>query len=182
MYLNSLLIADMLSVQPDLTQTVVTVQHANSGDSPNNNHVNTMEKPPAYSVPDNNLQHRHSATLGKSSKTLLVEPTINHNVNNSMEKLTIKDKSNLSVPSMGSGRPMSQCESLQDSRQSMISMQLPSTIDAEAVTWSTFTSNGGRLLLPESGKGNYPLNNILESSFSTPVAELHFWLENFSKC
>ncbi|XP_046379285.1 netrin receptor UNC5C-like isoform X2 [Haliotis rufescens] len=142
---------DMLSVQPDLTQTVVTVQHANSGDSPNNNHVNTMEKPPAYSVPDNNLQHRHSATLGKSSKTLLVEPTINHNVNNSMEKLTIKDKSNLSVPSMGSGRPMSQCESLQDSRQSMISMQLPSTIDAEAVTWSTFTSNGGRLLLPESG-------------------------------
>ncbi|XP_067671144.1 netrin receptor UNC5C-like isoform X6 [Haliotis asinina] len=142
---------DMLSVQPDLTQTVVTVQHANSGDSPNNNHVNTMEKPPAYSVPDNNVQHRHSATLGKSSKTLLVEPTINHNVNNSMEKLTIKDKSNLSVPSMGSGRPMSQCESLQDSRQSMISMQLPSTIDAEAVTWSTFTSNGGRLLLPESG-------------------------------
>ncbi|XP_041362297.1 netrin receptor UNC5C-like isoform X3 [Gigantopelta aegis] len=142
---------DMLSIQPDLTQTVVTVQHVNPGDSPNNNHMNAMEKaPPIYSVPDTTgSSQRLSATLGKNSKTLLVEPTISQNGSVSMDSSGGRDsgKNMLSV----SPRPSSQGENLQDSRQSMISMQLPSTIDAEAVTWSTFSSSGGRLLLPESG-------------------------------
>ncbi|KAL5018398.1 hypothetical protein ScPMuIL_004120 [Solemya velum] len=136
----------MLSVQPDLTQTVVIVQTPNRPDSPNNNHM--MEKEPTYSEIK---EHRLSGTLRKPSKC--VEPTINYNLNSSMERLTIRDNKNmLAVPPVGmSSRPLSQNETLENSRQSLMSVQLPSNIDAEAVTWSTFTHMGGRLLLPESG-------------------------------
>lgn len=137
----------MLSVQPDLTQTVVIVQTPNRPDSPNNNHM--MEKEPTYSEIK---EHRLSGTLRKPSKC--VEPTINYNLNSSMERLTIRDNKNmLAVPPVGmSSRPLSQNETLENSRQSLMSVQLPSNIDAEAVTWSTFTHMGGRLLLPESGE------------------------------
>ncbi|XP_059163925.1 netrin receptor UNC5C-like isoform X2 [Physella acuta] len=248
--------SDMLSVPPDLTQTVVvTVQHNNhhhhnhsnqtynhsqsSNDSPNNNHVNSMDKIPygggvspeflhdsspsysvpelpniypqsgmdvgQYSVPDtqylaNNrpyspisqpmyqpqspqsyssgptpysstatqqffpdksvamvppgIPQRHSGNLsqGPSNKTVMVEPTINHNLNTTVEKMK-DNKSGLPPPPPSScdSRPLSQCDSLQDSRQSVISVQLPGNVDTEAVTWSTFTHTGGRLILPESG-------------------------------
>ncbi|XP_050391275.1 netrin receptor UNC5C isoform X5 [Patella vulgata] len=138
---------ELLSMQPDLTQTVVTVQHALPPDSPNNNHM--MEKQPLYDVPDINAHHRLSGTLPKNSKMMLVEPTLNHNLTSSLEQLSVCDNKNtLLVPS---DNRLSQCDNLQDSRQSMISVQLPSTIDADGVTWSTFDSCGGRLVLPESG-------------------------------
>ena len=138
-------LSDLLSVQPDLTQTVVTVQHAS--DAPNNNHVlngGADKSPPIYSVPDTTgSPHRLSATPGN---TLLIESSLGQNgVGDGGGGRGSKDS--LSTPS----RPASQPDNLQDSRQSMISMQLPSTIDAEAVTWSTFSSSGGRLILPESG-------------------------------
>ncbi|XP_035824121.1 netrin receptor UNC5B-b [Aplysia californica] len=275
---------DMLSMQPDLTQTVVvTVQHNNhnhhhnnhnnqtynhsqgSNESPNNNHVGSVDKmpgyhggggsgggssiggsgpespfihdsSPSYSVPDvpgmypqagmepgqysvpdtqsyisngrpyspiaqplyspqtpqsyssgaggnqggptpysstatqqffpsDKPPQRHSGGMatpgcysgvpGPNNKMVMVEPTINHNLNNaSVEKLGMKDsKSGLPPPAPSScdGRPLSQCDSLQDSRQSVISVQLPGNVDTEAVTWSTFNHTGGRLFLPESG-------------------------------
>ncbi|WAQ96586.1 UN5BB-like protein [Mya arenaria] len=54
------------------------------------------------------------------------------------------------VGSGGSPRG-SETENLNDSRDSVMSMELPSHIDTDAVTWSTFDCRGGRLTLPESG-------------------------------
>ncbi|XP_070183045.1 netrin receptor UNC5C-like isoform X2 [Littorina saxatilis] len=199
---------DMLSMQPDVTQTVVTVQqqqhpylhHNHSGtnstshsaDSPNNNHMGIVDKSPPYLPPDppylepsinsDNLYsvpnahfnlpspgemsqmsqlsqlsqpHRLSGTLGRpSNKTVFVEPTVNHNLNSSMEKLTIKDNKGPPPPPApdSHSRPASgHSDSLQGSRQSVISVQLPGNVDTEAVTWSTFDYTGGRLVLPESG-------------------------------
>lgn len=216
------LCADMLSVQPDVTQTVVTVQHqqhpyhhhsgtnstSNSADSPNNNHMGTLDKsPPSYLPPDppytlgvgvgdlasgvspsDNLysvpnahfnlpspgdlsqgylsdgklpggsQHRLSGgTLSRTNKTVFVEPTIKHNLNTSIEKLTLVDtKAGLPPPPPAPeshSRPASgHSDSLQGSRQSVISVQLPGNVDSEAVTWNTFNYAGGRLVLPESGE------------------------------
>ena len=99
------------------------------------------------------LPHRHSANSNGPSKTVMVEPTINHNLNSGLEKAPMKDgKMAHAQCAEGSGRPMSQCDSLQDSRQSVISVQLPGNVDTEAVTWSTFNHMGGRLVLPESGR------------------------------
>ena len=211
-------LADIVSVQPDVTQTVVTVQqqqqqqqqqqhpyhhhHNHSGsnstshsaDSPNNNHMGTLDKAPPYLPPDppysqggldspgvnsDNLYsvpnahfnmpaspgelpqpHRLSGTLGRpgSNKTVFVEPTVSHNLDSSsMEKLTIKDsKAGLPPPPPAPdchSRPASgHSDSLQGSRQSVISVQLPGNVDTEAVTWSTFNYTGGRLVLPESGQ------------------------------
>lgn len=201
----------MLSVQPDVTQTMVTLQQqqypyhhhsgsnstSNSADSPNNNHVGSLDKSPPYLPPDppyagadlscnsDNMysvpnahfalpspgeisqgylsegklpsQHRLSGTLGRSVKSVFSEPSINHNLNSSMEKLTLKDnKVGLPPPPApdSHSRPPSgsQSDSLQGSRQSVISVQLPGNVDSEAVTWSTFNYTGGRLVLPESGK------------------------------
>ncbi|ESO83456.1 hypothetical protein LOTGIDRAFT_197315 [Lottia gigantea] len=114
-------LSELMSMQPDLT--VVTVQHALPVDSPNNNHM--MDKQPLYDVPDINAHHRLSGTLPKNSKMMLVEPTINHNLSSSLEHLSVCDNKN--------------------------SLLLPSTVDADGVTWSTFDSCGGRLVLPESG-------------------------------
>ena len=203
-------LSDIVSVQPDVTQTVVTVQQqqqqypyhhqnhsgtnstSNSADSPNNNHMGTLDKAPPYLPPDppysqgmessvnsDNLYsvpnahfnmpspgelpqpHRLSGTLGRpSNKTVFVEPTVNHNLDSSMEKLTIKDnKAGLPPPPPAPdchSRPASgHSDSLQGSRQSVISVQLPGNVDTEAVTWSTFNYTGGRLVLPESGQSGH---------------------------
>ncbi|KAL8577212.1 hypothetical protein ACOMHN_041267 [Nucella lapillus] len=226
---------EMMSMQPDVTQTVVTVQHphhhhhphqhqppyihhtnhssgtnstSHSADSPNNNHMGLLDKAPSYlppdppygpgvsppslnsdtnlySVPNAHLSspgdvsqcysvdsarsqpQRLSGTLGRPSKTVLVEPTLNPNLDSSMEKLALKDNKGALPPpppapeSVGHGhghglghhsRPGSgHSDSLQGSRQSVISVQLPGNVDTEAVTWSTFDFSGGRLVLPESG-------------------------------
>ncbi|XP_076447398.1 netrin receptor UNC5C-like isoform X3 [Babylonia areolata] len=253
---------EMMSMQPDVTQTVVTVQHqhhqqqqpqqylhhnssgtnstSHSADSPNNNHMGTLDKAPPYLPPDppysaggggsvsppmsdnlysvpnahfsSNLPspgdvsqcystesgrshshphphphqhphpqhphpqhphpqhphpqhphpqqpHRLSGTLGRPGKTMVVEPTLNPNLDSSMEKLALKDKQAALPPpppapeSVGPhSRPGSgHSDSLQGSRQSVISVQLPGNVDTEAVTWSTFDFSGGRLVLPESG-------------------------------
>ncbi|GFR84427.1 netrin receptor UNC5C [Elysia marginata] len=99
------------------------------------------------------LPNRHSSNSsnGTTPKTVMVEPTINHNLNSAADKLPMKDVKMAQAQCEGAARPMSQCDSLQDSRQSVISVQLPGNVDTEAVTWSTFNHMGGRLVLPESG-------------------------------
>lgn len=150
----------MMSVQPDLTQTVVTVAHHSNSPSPtidppspNNNHVSSTEN--IYDKPDFNLEHRLS--LGKNSKTLFVEPTIN--LNRNMENLPLNDQNAMSHVTNSSPtapelppRPHSESDNIIDSRHSMMSVQLPSNIDSDAVTWGTFNHMGGRLMLPESGR------------------------------
>lgn len=107
------------------------------------------------------VPQRHSGNMTQPNKTVMVEPTINHNLNSTVEKASMKDnKSGLPPPlstSSCESRPLSQCDSLQDSRQSVISVQLPGNVDTEAVTWSTFNHTGGRLVLPESGENLSPL-------------------------
>lgn len=103
------------------------------------------------------IPQRHSGNLAQVplNKSIMIEPTVNHSLNATVEKIALKDsKSGLPPPpsiSSCDSRPLSQCDSLQNSRQSVISVQLPGNVDTEAVTWSTFNHTGGRLILPESG-------------------------------
>lgn len=136
----------MVLVPPDLTQTVVTVQHPNnrvsrspSMEAPNNNHSSVEN---IYDKPNFTPEHRLSGTLTKNGKTMLVEPTLN-----------LKEKT-MAVPPIPPGpRPPlpHSNDNVMDSRQSLMSVQLPGNIDLEAVAWSTFNHLGGRLVLPESG-------------------------------
>ncbi|XP_069123995.1 netrin receptor UNC5C-like [Argopecten irradians] len=144
----------VVSVPPDLTQTVVIVQRNNisngvsrspSIEAPNNN-VSSVEN--IYDKPDISPDCRLSAgTLTKNGNTLFVEPTFMNN--RPQEKLPYEKDVPPPVP-LGP-RPPLQNNNVMDSRQSMMSVQLPSNIDMDAVAWSTFNHQGGRLVLPESG-------------------------------
>lgn len=134
----------MVSVQPDLTQTVVTVRTA-SVDSPNNN----VETPVDKTAVMTNKSQQLAQTLTKSNSKLPDPP-----LNSSIEKLTIKSNKNAMTmsTSMSSSRPTSNGDMQSSNRLSLMSGLLPCNIDIEAVTWGTFTHTGGRLCLTESGK------------------------------
>lgn len=134
---------DMVSVQPDLTQTVVTVRTA-SVDSPNNN----VETPVDKTAVMTNKSQQLAQTLTKSNSKLPDPP-----LNSSIEKLTIKSNKNAMTmsTSMSSSRPTSNGDMQSSNRLSLMSGLLPCNIDIEAVTWGTFTHTGGRLCLTESG-------------------------------
>jgi len=69
-----------------------------------------------------------------------------------LEKFVYKDGW---VPGAVSGQgpgPQRPAGSVQDSRGSLVSVQLPSNMDSQAFTWSSFDHTGGRLVLPESGE------------------------------
>ncbi|GFO23590.1 netrin receptor unc5c [Plakobranchus ocellatus] len=123
---------------------------SSSGPTPYSSTAPTQQYYPEVGGPPG-IPHRLSANSNGPSKTVLVEPTINHNLNTTLDKAPMKDTKLAHAQCDGAGRPMSQCDSLQDSRQSVISVQLPGNVDTEAVTWSTFNHMGGRLVLPESG-------------------------------
>ncbi|XP_052267332.1 netrin receptor UNC5B-a-like isoform X2 [Dreissena polymorpha] len=139
--------------QPDLTQVTVPPPHPMS--HPNNNHmerVNSFNKlPPTYAEIK---EHRLSSPMGNG---LLIEPSPNNMLthNSSMDQIAKKNERNNMVivnPIGSGGSPRgSDHENLRDSRDSMMSVELPSTIDTDAVTWSTFDYRGGRLTLSESG-------------------------------
>ncbi|XP_053392555.1 netrin receptor UNC5C-like isoform X2 [Mercenaria mercenaria] len=144
--------------QPDLTQ--VTVPPPSTPlDHPNNNHmqrVNSYDKmPPTYAeIKENRL----SAQLGNGvpNGVKIIDPTPNNMLthNSSMDQLARKnDKNNMVIVNpVNSGSPRgSENENVRDSRGSLNSVELPSHIDTDAVTWSTFDHRGGRLSLPESG-------------------------------
>ncbi|XP_055875980.1 netrin receptor UNC5C-like isoform X3 [Biomphalaria glabrata] len=127
---------------------------ASSGPSP----YSSTPTPQFFADKSGVVAQRHSGGVSQTpmsqvalTKTLMVEPTINHNLNTSIDKMVMKDNKIGLAPPACDSRPLSQCDSLQDSRQSVISVQLPGNVDTEAVTWSTFTHTGGRLVLPESG-------------------------------
>ena len=138
-------IPEYMSVQPDLTQTVVTIQNHNALDSPNNNIPGSMEKVPVFC---------DSGTINRSTNTLLLVDTPSpnrHTHKASSDNLPRKD-SKLSLKS-------SECESRPQSvysertnRQSMLSCQLPSNIDIEALVWANVTHLGERIILPEAGR------------------------------
>jgi len=142
--------------QPDLTQVTVPPPH----DLPNNNHmphVNSFDKfPPTYAEIK---EHRLSQTLGNGlmNGVKIIEPTPENMLthNSSMDQLAKKNEANnmMIVNPVGSGGSPhgSQGDNMRTSRESMMSVELPSHIDTDAVTWSTFDYTGGRLILPESG-------------------------------
>ena len=131
-------LSDLLSVQPDLTQTVVTIQNHHTLDTPNNNHLGSMEKMPVYAEPMEimpNLPNMHN------NLNLLIDPSSPHKTNNDRP------------------RKESDCESRPNSvysertnRQSMISCQLPSNIDMEALVYANVTHSGGRITIPDAGE------------------------------
>ena len=139
----SVLLPEVLSVQPDLTQTVVTIQNHNALDTPNNNHLGSMEKVPVYS------------DIGPPKpSTLLIDPNT-----------PIKTSSNPYLPRKDSKASLksSDCESRPQSvysehtnpnRHSLISCHLPNNIDHEAFVWATVTHAGGRITLPDAGELN----------------------------
>lgn len=142
--------------QPDLTQVTVPPP----SDFPNNNHMqreNSFDKqPPTYAeIKENRL----SQSLGNGilSSVKIIEPTPENMLthNSSMDQLAKKNEANNMVivnPVGSRGSPRgSEVENLHDSRESMMSVELPRHIDTDAVTWSTFDYHGGRLVLPESG-------------------------------
>ena len=122
---------------------------------PNNNHmsrVNSFDKlPPTYAeIKENRL----SAPNGIANQGVkIIDPSNMLTHNSSMDQLAKKnDKNMLVVPPVNSGSPRaSETDNLRDSQGSMISLELPSHIDTDAVTWSTFDHRGGRLSLPDSG-------------------------------
>ncbi|XP_076459267.1 netrin receptor UNC5C-like isoform X2 [Babylonia areolata] len=75
------------------------------------------------------------------------QPGGNADLDSYLEKFIYKDSWGPNSWAVGSGCS----DSVQDSRQSLVSVQLPSNMDTEAFTWSSFDHTGGRLILPESG-------------------------------
>ena len=147
-------ISDLLSLQPDVTRTVVTIRNHNALDTPNNNHINSMDKIPIF--PDNQSA---TSTLTKNNRTLLevIEPT---NIQcKTMSETNIQRKESLST--VGS-RPQS-TYSDHTNRHSVVSSQIPSNLDADNLVWAHLTHTGGRLSLPDSGKQTC-YNNILKQS------------------
>lgn len=111
--------------------------------------------PPTYAeIKENRL----SAQLGNGipNGVKIIEPTPNNMLthNSELDQLAMKnDKNNMVIVNpVTSGSPRgSETENIRDSRASLNSVELPSHIDTDAVTWSTFDYRGGRLTLPESG-------------------------------
>lgn len=151
---------DMISVQPDLTQTMVSIpyQSATPSPEPPNNNVSSVEN--IYDKPDINLDNRHSNSLINAGQPYAESSISNHSASNhshhsvsnhshhSMDQMS--DKNTMTMSVVG-GRPPSFSDSAMDSRHSVVSTQLPHNIDMEAVTWGTFNHMGGRLVLQESG-------------------------------
>ena len=137
-------VSDMIGAQPDLTQTVVTIQNHNALDTPNNNHIGSMEKVPVFSA---------DTLRSKSSHTLLVDPSTpvkNGGVNGSIPHRNDSKASLKSSESEG-GRPHS-VYSERTNRQSVVSCQLPSNVDPEGIVWASVTAAGGRIALPDAGE------------------------------
>lgn len=145
----------MSAYQPDLTQVTVPPPM----DLPNNNHmphVNSFDKlPPTYAeIKENRL----SQTYGNGINCVkIIEPTPENMLthNSAMDQTVKKNEVNnmMIVNPVGRGGSPRVCENdnMHNSRESMMSVELPSHIDTDAVTWSTFDYQGGRLVLPESG-------------------------------
>ena len=151
-------VADTLlsNYQPDLTQVTVPPPSLPMG-HPNNNHMQRVESfdkmPPTYAEIK---EHRLSAPMANGVQSGYIDPQASGMLthNSSMDQIAKKNEKNMVIvnPVGANGSPrVSQNDNLRDSRESMMSVELPSHIDTDAVTWSTFDWRGGWLALPESG-------------------------------
>jgi len=153
----------LLSGPPDLTQTVVTIQNHHTADTPNNNHmIGSMEKMPIYAEPyagdksgyaepyTEPIDYAHTNNLNQLN-ALLIDPSIPCQSNIEVPSLNNKSPDCPSRPasSVYSERSVGLHTGLRP--QSVISCQLPSTVDMEALVWANVTHEGGRLSIPNSG-------------------------------
>ncbi len=129
---------EMVSVQPDITQTVVAMPNSNGLDTPNNNHIGSMEKMPI--LQENAIN---------ASKQQLYE-TLNRPVKSSQEHLGLLDSKASLKSSDCETRPNSMYSD-HTNRHSTISCQLPSNIDMDTLVWANLSHSGGRISLPDSG-------------------------------
>ena len=122
------------AVQPDITQTVVTLQ-THTGNTPNNNHIASSDKADMYS--DNTINLNRSLLLDEPSTPRKSATDLSHKGS----KISLKS------------RPQSTySENMTANRRSMISCQLPANIDPDALVWASVTHTGGRITLPNAGK------------------------------
>ncbi|XP_064636504.1 netrin receptor UNC5C-like isoform X2 [Lineus longissimus] len=157
---------ELISTQPDLTQTVVTIPNHNALDTPNNNHIGSMEKLPmlpavnTVCVPP--LQNKNHV------KSLLLDSPNEQMHYNSLPRK--ESKHSLKSSTTGS-RPQSVYESDVNAtnRLSIISANVPSNIDIECITWANVTSAGARLVLPDSGVSLVIPENALPKGRSEEV-------------
>ena len=125
-------------MQPDLTQTIVTIQNHNALDAPNNNLLGSMEKVPVYS--DIGPPKCSSLVAERPSTPLKAPQYVPRNDSKASLKSSDCDSRPHSVYSETTNR------------QSVISCHLPSNIDHEALVWATVTHTGGRITLPDAGQ------------------------------
>ena len=149
----------MMNAQPDLTQTVVTIQNPNALlETPNNNHISvgSTEKMPLYSEPFPNghtLNNGHLVEIPTMSNSGTLQRTRDPPPLPSPRK-----DPQMAPTSGGDSRPhsvYSERSGSTNNRQSVgsvMSCQLPANIDYEAMVWARMTETGGRLTLPDSGK------------------------------
>ena len=158
------------TVQPDLTQTVVTIQNHHTLDKqPNNNHLGTLsqggtlnghyangtlrsdnsvldDKEPIYS----NIEPLEN-TLNTQKSLMLIEgpPTPAKNPADFASPSHQGNHRTSSVSDNNDTRPNSDYS---ENRHSNISSHLPNNVDLEALAIATVTHTGGRISLTNSGR------------------------------
>ena len=127
--------SELMSAQPDLTKTVVTIQnHGAVEGTPNNNHLRnggtgTLDKAPSTAAyADNVLNAQKALLLGEGNTDI-----------------------DLAKDADLESRPDSLYSEIRN-RNSTLSCQLPGNIDVEAMAVATVTHAGGRISLPDSGR------------------------------
>ena len=150
---------NLLTMQPDLTQ-ISTVQTP-STDFSSNNHPTIYHELPAYAEV-NDLRHNNPAVGSAVNNIMVVEPNLTHLDNNAIHEMPLINDRNTAyntvivspmIPHLGAtdGLEVDETDNLRDSKNSLMSNELPGHIDTDAVTWNTFDHRGGKLTLPESG-------------------------------
>ncbi|XP_074648340.1 netrin receptor UNC5C-like isoform X2 [Tubulanus polymorphus] len=144
----------LISTQPDLTQTVITIPNHNALNLPNNNHINSMEKLPAADT--SSMASVPNSAVIKNNKMMLLDapsppPLMQPSEHYASVSLLPRKESKMSLKSMttSSSRPPSMYSHA--NRNSVVSSVIPSNIDIECITWMNITYAGGRLELPDSG-------------------------------
>lgn len=141
------------TIQPDVTQTVTTIQNRHTLDKPNNNHISH----------NGTLTHngtlRSNASMFSDKEPIYsnIEPVDTNTLNTQKSLLLMEAPPTPVKTDTQTPPPLPQPHTDTDTdnhvnRQSVVSTQLPSNIDIEALAVATLTPAGGRISLPESGR------------------------------
>ena len=140
--------------QPDVTHYAAVKPL--SMDPSNNSQPNIFDDQPMYAEVRN---LRHSGVLLENNipnNVMIVEPNFNNSDNDSStENRNLANNTVMVSPIVtysggDDNQDVGEMDNFRDSQNSLMA-ELPSHVETEAVTWSRFDHQGGRLTLPESG-------------------------------